>query len=442
MSQKYWKNLTCETLIVDHSKHTSLLPESNLIEKQKLLDNHMKGTAKSTRKTVRQSPDLHMSCPTILSNNMNIANVTKRSDAHDYRNDEYLDEITTLTSEGKREFKLDRLLDINPKRLYKGSKFRCRIHDVIDEAGRFWIEVIYSKEEERKFLEIFKLFRLCSRASNPPASVHPKMRVSAFYKEDWHRAIVLEPTNLCIANNKVRVRFVDLGIVKTLDRQTELREIDQKFFNCPLKALHCSINLDKDVFDPETCLYQNEELKQFRFSKMARKYFTKIIFKRVLYAKIVNFTYELMDSDHGDVTLSDGSEKHSICQIILGAQFQRGVVDIFMYLLNKFDKSYYSVLKQYHNQQNKLVKDGVIQETDVESSHLDTQSCTQQTNTATHVSNNNKNNKAADVDEDEVGSNAVNAQGELGLFKAYQNKEVFLVKLKFRRKFLQPFKLN
>lgn len=428
MSQKQWKNLTCETLTADHNRHTSLLPESNLLENQKLLQNHMKGKSTKNKIATNQNSNLHMSCPTILSNNINVANTTKTSDVHDYKNDEFLDEITTLTSEGKREFKLDKLLDINPKRLYKGSKFRCRIHDVIDQAGRFWIEVIYSKEDERKFLEILRLFRLCSRVSQPPASVHPEMCVSALYKEEWYRAIVLETTQQSIVNDKVRVRFVDLGIIKTLDRQTELREIDKKFFNCPLKALHCSINLDKDVFDEETCLYQNEELKQFRFSKQARKYFTKIIYKRVLYAKVVNFTYECMDSDtQGGLTLSHrAGEKHSICQIILGAQFQRGIVDIFMYLLSKFDRSYYTVLKQYHSQQQKLVKDGVIQETDVESSRLDTQTCTQQTNTATHVSSNNNSNKRTVVEDAEV-----NAQGE-----AIFNKELLQI---MKDEFIQSY---
>ena len=43
--------------------------------------------------------------------------------------------------------------------------------------------------------------------------------------------------------DKVKVRFLDLGITKTLDRSTELREIDEKFFNCPNKALYCTINL-------------------------------------------------------------------------------------------------------------------------------------------------------------------------------------------------------
>jgi hypothetical protein len=205
------------------------------------------------------------------------------------------------------------------------------------------------------------------------------------------------------------VRFVDLGIVKSLDRQTELREIDQKFFNCPLKALHCSINLDKEVFSPEACMYQNQELKQFKFSKQARKYFTKIIYKRVLYAKVVNFTYECVESDQFDLSLtSETSAKHSICQIILGAQFQRGIVDIFMYLLSKFDRSHYTVLKQYHNQQQQLVKEGVVHETDAESSHLDSQTCTQtntcHTNTQSARHGGEEDVSCGDLKQDEVSS--------------------------------------
>lgn len=146
------------------------------------------------------------------------------------------------------------------------------------------------------------------------------MRLSAFYKQEWHRAIVID----CLSQSKVKVRFVDLGIIKTLNPSTELREIDQKFFNCPLKALHCSVNLDNDVFDPETCEYQHEKLKMFKLTKDARKYFTKMIYKRVLFAKIVNFT-----SNDLDLTSIDPmDEKNSICQVILGAQFHRGIIDI------------------------------------------------------------------------------------------------------------------
>ena len=154
-------------------------------------------------------------------------------------------------------------LYINPKRLFRNSKFRCRIHDVIDESGQFWLEVLYSKEDERKFFEIFKLFRLSSRISEPPRNVYPNKRVSAMYKNDWHRAVVVDEK---YDSNKVKVRFVDLGLVKVLDRTAELREIDEKFFNCPLKALHCTINIDED--------------QKFKISKEGRKFFTRLIYKK------------------------------------------------------------------------------------------------------------------------------------------------------------------
>lgn len=224
---------------------------------------------------------------------------------------------------------------------------------------------------------------MCSKLSHPPATVHTKMCVSGFYKNDWHRAIVLEPTTKSVTEKKIRVRFVDLGIIKNLDRLTELREIDQKFFNCPLKALQCSINLDREAFNPETYLYQNEELKQFKFTKEARKYFTKIIYKRVLFAKIVNFVYEDTHSLDTDTSHIEGSleEKNTICQIILGAQFHRGIIDIFMYLLSKFDRPYYSNLKKYHSYQQKLVKDGVIPNVDIDDGSDDNETSNLATNT-------------------------------------------------------------
>ena len=92
----------------------------------------------------------------------------------------------------RQQFKLDHLLNINPKRLYQNCTFRCRIHDVIDESGNFWLEVLYSVDEERKFFEIFKLFRLCSKISDPPQRIFRNQRLSALYKGEWHRAIVVE----------------------------------------------------------------------------------------------------------------------------------------------------------------------------------------------------------------------------------------------------------
>ena len=140
---------------------------------------------------------------------------------------------------------MDHLIDINPKRLYKGCKFKAKIHDIIDENGQFWLEVIYAREEE-KFNEIFRLFRLCSKKSEPPKHLYVHKFLSAFYKENWHRALVIEMAS-DQNQNKVLVRFLDLGITKYVHRFEELREIDEKFFNCPLKSLHCTICVADDI---------------------------------------------------------------------------------------------------------------------------------------------------------------------------------------------------
>ncbi len=155
--EKHWKNLAYETLpCVSTPITTSLMPEhsANRDAKQQQLDKHLNGT-----KTINTSNNdnkkcaddvLYKSCPNIMKETF------ETMTHHEYQNEQF--------ESGVQDFKLDHLLDINPKRLAQGSKFRCRIHDVIDEWGRFWIEVIYSKEEEEKFQKIFKLFRLCSRS--------------------------------------------------------------------------------------------------------------------------------------------------------------------------------------------------------------------------------------------------------------------------------------
>jgi hypothetical protein len=234
-------------------------------------------------------------------------------------------------------FKLDHLLDINPKRLYANAKFRCRIHDIIDARGRFWLEVLYSIEDERKFAEIFKLFRLCAKISEAPGGgggIFKSQRLAAIYKNEWHRAVVVEtPTPpAASANNQqqVKVRFLDLGIVKTLDRASELRQIDQKFFNCPNKALYCSINLEDDDDDDDDD--NDAQTPPLGLSKESRKFFTRLIYKKCLFAKVVD--------------LSCSSSSNSICRIVLGFQTQRGIIDVYMHMLSKFDRKRYEIIKK------------------------------------------------------------------------------------------------
>lgn len=174
------------------------------------------------------------------------------------------------------DFKLDHLTDINPRRLYPNAKFRARIHDVIDELGRFYLEVIYSRDDERKFAQIFKLFRLACKISPPPerSQLREGMRVGVLYKNDWHRAVVIDP-------RRVVVKFLDLGIERSVDAGTCMRVVDQKFFNVPLKALRCSLYVDEHINEVVLAtahvVVKNERLC---LSREARNFFVRVIYKK------------------------------------------------------------------------------------------------------------------------------------------------------------------
>ncbi|CAF0718225.1 unnamed protein product [Brachionus calyciflorus] len=275
--------------------------------------------------------------------------------------------------ESKKPFKLDHLLDINPKRLYKNSKFRCRIHDVISENGKFWIEVIYNEEDERKFHEIFKLFNLASRISTAPKLIYKNQRIAALYKGDWYRGLVLEDYGQI--SNKVKVRFLDLGLEKLLDKQTDLREVDDKFFNCPLKALHCSIYIDENIDQ----IVMNNKLKineKLHFGKEARKYFVKMVYKKILYAKVIDF---------GEEFDLESRNYKSICKIKLGCQAHHGVIDVYMYLLSKFDREKYEFLKELKNYIQSKPMLMSIQQESIETTTITTTQTTSNTVTSTSI---------------------------------------------------------
>lgn len=293
--KKTWNSLKKQSNL---SQSPTSLPEPPVLNKTIR-------TAEKNQKVEKPQVSHYTSCPNLVNDQQKLVNL-----------------------EREESFKLDRLLDINPKRLFKNSKFRCKIHDVIDESGTFWLEVIYPEEDERKFREIFKLLNLCSRISEPPKRVFNEQRLSALYKGEWHRAIVLDATK-----SKVKVKFVDLGLVKQLDRNTDLRVIDEKFFNCPLKALECSLYLDEGFNQ----LLMNNQIfvkENLQFTKEAKKYFVRLVYKKVLLAKVVDFKEE---------------ESSSVCKIKLGYATQRGVIDVYMYLLSKFDRNRYELLKQIQN---------------------------------------------------------------------------------------------
>jgi hypothetical protein len=226
------------------------------------------------------------------------------------------------------KFKLDHLSDINPKRLYEGSKFRCRVHDVIDPRGCFGIEVIYPEEDERKFRQMFKLFRLCSLISQVPKRVFRLQRVSAYYREDWHRAIVLSEVIKPNTNGEptLEVKFVDLGIRKRVLRNEHIKEIDEKFFNFPLKSVYCTVSLD-DAIRKAIGEQNLPHFTSMRLSLEAQKFFTTAIYDRVLFAKVIALR-----------------EQQPI-NIKLCVQTNRGIIDLFMFTLSKYDRARYDLIK-------------------------------------------------------------------------------------------------
>lgn len=229
------------------------------------------------------------------------------------------------------EFKLDHLNDINPKRLYEGLKFRCRIHDVIDSKGCFGLEVIYPDQDERKFQSLFKLFGLASKINEVPKKIYRKQRVSAFYKNHWHRAIVLSDC-IKMVNGvyMVEVKFVDLGIKKDVVRFEHVKEIDEKFFNFPLKSIYCSISLDEELF---AVLAENgvrDKVGEMHLELEAQKFFTRCIYDKILYAKVIAL------------------KPQQPIKIKLCLQTNRGIIDLLMYTLSKFDRQRYELLKFVH----------------------------------------------------------------------------------------------
>ena len=129
-----------------------------------------------------------------------------------------------------------------------------------------------------------------------------------------------------------------MGITKILDRTLELREIDEKFFNCPSKALYCSINLRNEeaytyISNSNGNTSVNSPLAPLKLSKDARKFFTRLIYKKCLFAKVIGLT-------------------NSIFNIVLGVQTQRGIIDVYMHLISKFDRKRYELIRNIQHIQH------------------------------------------------------------------------------------------
>ena len=67
-------------------------------------------------------------------------------------------------------------------------------------------------------------------------------------------------------------------------------------------------------------------LPPLKLSKEARKFFTRLIYKKCLFAKVVSLN-------------------NSLFNIVLGVQTQRGIIDVYMHLLSKFDRKRYELIR-------------------------------------------------------------------------------------------------
>lgn len=105
--------------------------------------------------------------------------------------------------------------------------------------------------------------------------------MGVLYKDDWHRAVVIETTRTPLHSTQVKVKFLDLGIERRVEAYSNMRVVDEKFFNVPLKALKCSLYVDEDitkvVIQTGASVYENQRLC---LSREARKFFVKVIYQK------------------------------------------------------------------------------------------------------------------------------------------------------------------
>jgi hypothetical protein len=233
---------------------------------------------------------------------------------------------------------LEPLPFINCKRLYRNSKFNCRSHHTIDNSGHLWVEVIYPNEDELKYKEMFYHLNLHSSSTGEENfNLNPldnNQFYSCLFNNQWHRSIIVDNQN---DQNTITIRLLDLGIIKTIDRREacrSLRRVDDEFFDeskLPFKAIYCSVAVDDE--DSQRGIYFNRKQSKLNLSNEAISKFNRLINRAPLFAKVVDFT----------------STKEDFCwHIILAKETNKGLVDVYMYLLLKFDKQRYDSLKELH----------------------------------------------------------------------------------------------
>ena len=131
-----------------------------------------------------------------------------------------------------------------------------------------------------------------SRISPIPTQIYQYQCVSAFHRGEWHRAMIIGEHLHVNGNNlqTIEVNFLDLGLRKHVIRFEHIKEVEQKFFNFPLKAILCTINLDEELWAMMDANERNR-MQPMRLDREAQTFFTRVIYDKIMFAKVLSFTH-------------------------------------------------------------------------------------------------------------------------------------------------------
>ena len=137
---------------------------------------------------------------------------------------------------------------MNQFNFINGTKFNCKIKDILTNNGEFWIERELSIENEKKFQYFNKILSLISSNYQSLKYVYIGQLVGLYYESSWHRALVVsksEQLSLIIQPN-ARVRLVDNGISLYVN-VSQLKWLPQQFYLFPFKVKKNEI-IEKYIF--------------------------------------------------------------------------------------------------------------------------------------------------------------------------------------------------
>ena len=120
---------------------------------------------------------------------------------------------------------------------YLGTKFYCTINDILTSDGEFWVERVYSPENERKFRQFIHILSLYATSYESLKEVYIGQLVALHYESSWHRALVVSKSNEInvIKPASARVRLVDYGSSLYVN-VCQLKWLPEQFYLFPFKV--------------------------------------------------------------------------------------------------------------------------------------------------------------------------------------------------------------